>query len=399
MKPDQRIFVGVVAPIDPHLIRRKKCAIACLKRRNTFRLSNSERRTTAAFAPFSDDTSTPREVAFAKIRARVVGTEHGCQDSREKLNGDRRRSEEELLKSAALQTANAVLIARRRAEQELVEIKEAFERKSAELTHSLLMMNAHSGVDRGRYPCHGRKRASNYMESKIPRNMAHPIGINCLARTPKTAKDHRVKQFTNPKAFRERIAEIYMNEPEETFDVLETIDGKVFERYSKIQCVEERNVGRVWSFRDITERKQAQKTEAHLAAIVESSDDAIISKDLNSIITSWNRGAERLFGYTAQEAIGQPVTMLMPPERFDEEVGILERIRRGESIDHYETVRRRKDGTLLQISLTVSPMTDRNGRIVGASKIARDISERKQAEVGTRTVAGERTPCAGKSGS
>ena len=189
------------------------------------------------------------------------------------------------------------------------------------------------------------------------------------------------KQFANPKAFRERIAEIYQNEPEETFDVLETIDGKVFERYSKIQCVEERNVGRVWSFRDITERKQAQEAEAHLAAIVESSDDAIISKDLNSIITSWNRGAERLFGYTAQEAIGQPITMLMPPERFDEEAGILERIRRGESIDHYETVRRHKDGTLLQISLTVSPITDRNGRIVGASKIARDISERKQAEV------------------
>ena len=189
------------------------------------------------------------------------------------------------------------------------------------------------------------------------------------------------KQFPNPKEFRDRIAEIYLNSPDETFDVLETIDGRVFERYSKIQCVEERNVGRVWSFRDITERKQAQKAEAHLAAIVESSDDAIISKDLNSIITSWNRGAERLFGYTAQEAIGQPVTMLMPPERFNEEPGILERIRRGESIEHYETVRCHKDGTSLEISLTVSPIRDANGRIVGASKIARDITERKHAEV------------------
>ena len=116
------------------------------------------------------------------------------------------------------------------------------------------------------------------------------------------------------------------------------------------------------------------------AAIVNSSGDAIVSKDLNSIITSWNRGAEQLFGYTAQEAIGQPVTLLMPSDRLDEEPGILERIRRGEKIDHYETVRRRKDGTLLAISLTVSPLTDAKGEIVGASQIARDISERKRQE-------------------
>ncbi|HEU4343218.1 MAG TPA: PAS domain S-box protein [Candidatus Binatia bacterium] len=131
---------------------------------------------------------------------------------------------------------------------------------------------------------------------------------------------------------------------------------------------------------DFVERKRAEEAKARLAAIVESSDDAIVSKGLDGIITSWNHGAERLFGYTAQEAIGQPVTMLMPPERFDEEPGILERIRRGESIEHYETVRRRKDGTLLDISLTVSPITDAQGRILGASKIARDITGRKKAE-------------------
>jgi PAS domain S-box-containing protein len=289
-------------------------------------------------------------------------------------------NEEQLLKSVALQTANAVLVARRRAEQELVEIKEALEIKRTELTHSLTMLNAtlESTADAILVTDeHGRVITWNQKFLEM-----WPIASELIA-----SREHRKlqtttgKQFANPKAFRERIAEIYQDEPEETFDVLETTDGKVFERYSKIQCVEERNVGRVWSYRDITERKQAQEAEAHLAAIVESSDDAIISKDLNSIITSWNRGAERLFGYTAQEAIGQPITMLMPPDRIDEEVGILERIRRGESIDHYETVRRHKDGTLLQISLTVSPMTDRNGRITGASKIARDISERKQAEV------------------
>jgi PAS domain S-box-containing protein len=132
--------------------------------------------------------------------------------------------------------------------------------------------------------------------------------------------------------------------------------------------------------RDITERKQAERAAALLATIVESSDDAIISKDLNGVIISWNNGAERLFGYTAQEAIGQSIMMLIPSNRFDEEPSILKRIRHGESIQHYETVRRRKDGTLLDISLTVSPLVDRQGQIVGASKIARDITERKRTE-------------------
>ena len=140
-----------------------------------------------------------------------------------------------------------------------------------------------------------------------------------------------------------------------------------------------RIVGGINMLLEITERKQAEQARAQLAAIVASSADAIISKDLNSIITSWNRGAERLFGYTALEAIGQPVTMLMPSGRLDEEPRILERIRRGERIDHYETVRRRKDGSLIDISLTVSPVKDTSGRIIGASKIARDITERRRA--------------------
>jgi PAS domain S-box-containing protein len=136
--------------------------------------------------------------------------------------------------------------------------------------------------------------------------------------------------------------------------------------------------------RDITERRREARAALHLASIVASSDDAIISKDLDGVITTWNHGAERLFGYTAAEAVGRPVTILIPPERLDEEPDILARIRRGERIEHYETVRRRKDGSSVDISLTVSPMRDARGRIVGASKIARDISERKQAEARLR---------------
>ncbi|HWY60318.1 MAG TPA: PAS domain S-box protein [Rhizomicrobium sp.] len=131
---------------------------------------------------------------------------------------------------------------------------------------------------------------------------------------------------------------------------------------------------------DITERIHADRTKGHLAALVESSDDAIISKDLDGIIRSWNKGAERIFGYTEEETVGRHVSLLIPPERQNEEPGIIERIRRGERIEHYETVRQRKDGSKIDISLTVSPVKDARGQVVGASKIARDITDRKRAE-------------------
>jgi PAS domain S-box-containing protein len=139
-------------------------------------------------------------------------------------------------------------------------------------------------------------------------------------------------------------------------------------------------MGVVLVFRDITQRRQAERATAHLAAIVKSSDDAIVSKNLNGVITSWNIGAQRLFGYTAEETIGQSITMLIPPDRQHEEPKILERIARGDRVEHYETVRRRKDGKLFDVSLTISPITDAQGKIIGASKIARDISERKRME-------------------
>jgi len=138
-------------------------------------------------------------------------------------------------------------------------------------------------------------------------------------------------------------------------------------------------IGWVASIVDITERKRGEITNAQLAAIVASSDDAVISKNLQGVIQTWNDGAERMFGYTAEEAIGRPVTMLIPADRQDEEPGILARIQRGDRIDHYDTVRRRKDGTLLDISLSVSPITDASGRVVGASKIARDVTDRRRA--------------------
>ncbi len=132
---------------------------------------------------------------------------------------------------------------------------------------------------------------------------------------------------------------------------------------------------------DITERKRAQHLAAQLALIVETSDDAIISKNLDGTINTWNRGAERLFGYTKEEIVGKSVKTLIPEDRHDEEPEIISRIRRGERIDPYETVRQRKDGSLVDISLSVSPIKDSDGRIVGASKIARDITDRKRHQV------------------
>jgi PAS domain S-box-containing protein len=148
-------------------------------------------------------------------------------------------------------------------------------------------------------------------------------------------------------------------------------------------------IGAVNMLIDITDRKRAEEVKQRLSSIVQFSDDAIISKNLEGIIESWNAGAERIFGYTVGEAIGQSVEILIPPDRLHEEMEIIGRVRRGEHIDHYETIRHRKDGSLIDISLTVSPIMDAEGKVLGASKIARDITERKRSEAHISALAHE----------
>jgi PAS domain S-box-containing protein len=145
--------------------------------------------------------------------------------------------------------------------------------------------------------------------------------------------------------------------------------------------------GWIASIFDISERAHATRDRERLASIVDFSDDAIISKDIDRV--TWNKGTERIFGYSAHEAVGKPITMLIPPDLQDEEPRVLEHIRRGERIDHYETKRRHKDGRLLDISLTVSPVKDADGHIVGASKIARDITNQRRAQEIEETLIGE----------
>jgi len=150
-------------------------------------------------------------------------------------------------------------------------------------------------------------------------------------------------------------------------------------RLDRISLPDNRH-GIVCYFRDIGDRIRAEQYANLLASIVESSDDAIISKNLDGTIMSWNAAAERLFGYTASETVGQSITMLIPPERLDEEPAIIDRLKRGDRVDHFETIRVRKDGSRVNVSLTISPIRDGTGRIIGASKVARDIGERVRHE-------------------
>jgi PAS domain S-box-containing protein len=180
------------------------------------------------------------------------------------------------------------------------------------------------------------------------------------------------------------IARVRRGERLEHFDtVRQRKDGSLIDLSLTISPVKDssgRIVGASKVAREITDRKRAERSTALLAAIVDSSEDAIVSKTLDGIITSWNMSAERMFGYRPEDAIGKHITLIIPRDRWDEEANIIERLRRGERIDHFQTIRRRKDGSFVDVSLTISPVKDSAGTIVGASKVARDITEQLRAQ-------------------
>jgi diguanylate cyclase (GGDEF)-like protein/PAS domain S-box-containing protein len=187
-------------------------------------------------------------------------------------------------------------------------------------------------------------------------------------------------QLKDPEQYLSSTEEIYQAWPAESFDFLQFNDGRVFERYTKAKILEGQNMVRVWSLRNITERRQADTYKAQLAAIVESSNDAIIVKDLNGIITSWNAGAEELFGYRASEIIGSSIEILIPPNLLEEEKRIMRLIKSGKRAGNFETVRWGKGRKPIDVSITISTMKDSAGNIIGASKIVRDITQRKESQ-------------------
>jgi PAS domain S-box-containing protein len=293
---------------------------------------------------------------------------------------DNLKSEEEAkqLRTTALEAATTVFEIRQQAEQEIRRTDEVLKQRTKELAQALVVMRAtlESTAD-AIVVTDQEVRVTEFNEKfidmwKVPREVLER-GIQCEVR------EFTKQNFADPQQFIARIEEIVAS-GRESFDLLELKDGRILERYSKVLIVEGQPAGRVWSYRDVTEHHLATITSRRLAAIVASSDDAIVGKDLNSIITSWNYGAEQIFGYTADEMIGTSIMRLIPPDRQEEEREILSRIRRGERFDHFETIRVAKDGRQLNVSITVSPIKDSTGHVVGASKVARDITERKKAE-------------------
>jgi PAS domain S-box-containing protein len=289
----------------------------------------------------------------------------------------RSRDEMDHMRSVALQNVKSILAARNRAEQELIQAKEDLEHNTAELAESLSIVRStlESTTDGILVTDNsGRIRDSNRMFGemwRVPRDILDQGDAERLATFLCT-------QAADTEEYEARLVEIERSAEPNSFDVIQLRDGRCFERFSKVLVVEGVRVGRVWSFRDVTERRRAEEEHAYLAAIVASSNDAIIAMTLEGVITSWNAAAERIFGYTAAEAVGRHLALIVPPDRVDEEQRLLSQLAEGKRIEHFETVRVRKDLRRIRVSLTVSPVRDGSGRLIGASKISRDVTERDQ---------------------
>ena len=276
--------------------------------------------------------------------------------------------EERRLRSVAIQNASAILLARQRAERELAAERERLRITLASIGDAVISTDAECRVT---YLNEVAEALTGWTQAEAAGRPLPDVFHIINEQTRQPAENPALQ------ALRGGVAVGLANHT-----VLIARDGTEWPiDDSAAPMLDESGapVGVVLVFRDVTRRRRDEETRARLAAIVDSSEDAIISKTLDSVIRTWNTGAERLFGYTAEEAVGRPITLIIPTDRLDEEQEILARLTRGERIEHFETVRRAKDGRQLDISLTVSPIRDAEGRIIGASKVARDVTARKRA--------------------
>ncbi|MDB5288781.1 MAG: two-component hybrid sensor and regulator [Phycisphaerales bacterium] len=279
--------------------------------------------------------------------------------------------EEVLLRSVALQNANSVFAARQRAEQELLAAKEELSLIYSTVSDVIFNVGVEPG---GRYRLLSVNPAF-LAATGLPREQV--VGKLIEEVVPEPSRSLVLDSYAAA------IREKRMVRWEETSEYPTGMKVGLVS-VTPIFGAEGNCTNLIGTMHDITERKSEEELRARLAAVVESSDDAVISKTLEGIITTWNISAQRIFGYTADEVVGKSITILIPRDRIGEEADILSRLKKGQRIEHYETVRVRKDGTLLDVSLTVSPVRDAVGRLVGASKIARDITARRQMEEALR---------------
>jgi len=271
-------------------------------------------------------------------------------------------NEEQLLRSVALQNAQAVFLARERAERELRESNERIANILESITDAFIVLD--------------KEWRFTYVNPQAEQIFA-PL--------------NKSRENLLGKSYWQEFPDLVGTPVEENFRRAGTEKLKVefdtfypaLNSWFLVRAYPSRDGLSIY-LADISERKRDERARGLLAAIVDSSDDAIVSKDLDGVITSWNKGAERIFGYSAEEAVGRHVTLIIPDDRREEEADILSRLKRGERVDHFQTVRVRKDGSTLDVSLTISPVRDSSGRITGASKVARDITTQRRAEVALR---------------
>ena len=285
------------------------------------------------------------------------------------------REEEDRLHSAALQNAQSILAARRRAEEELRKQSQWLRTTLASIGDAVITTDAE-----------GRVTFMNAVAEALTGWAQGGALGQSLTDVLQIVHEVTRERVENP-AIRANQTGSLVRLANHTILVARDGREQPIDDSSAAPIRDESGAvtGAVLVFRDVSERRVSELAHAHLAAIIESSHDAIVSKTLQGVVLSWNSGAERLFGYTSNEAIGRPITFLIPPDRLNEETEILARIAGGERIEHFETVRVTKEGRRIDISLTISPIRDvSSGQIIGISKIARDITERKRVEEALR---------------